>query len=80
MSDMFQVITPEQVVVNTSDADVIMDILNRKNDFPKYQPVLGGRLTLLFLFIFILANLDHSPCQALWRELSHGKTIACRRK
>jgi hypothetical protein len=39
--DIFQVVTPEQVVVNIADADVIMDILTRKGEFPKYQPVLG---------------------------------------
>ena len=39
--DMFQVVTPEQVVVNVADADIMMDVLTRKNAFPKYQLALG---------------------------------------
>lgn len=41
MGDIFQVVTPEQINVNIADADVLMDVLNRRTEFTKYQPING---------------------------------------
>ena len=39
MGDIFQVVTPEQLNIGIADADVLMDVLNRRTEFTKYQPV-----------------------------------------
>lgn len=40
LGDLFQVVTPELVVINIADADVIREILTRRNDFTKVQRTL----------------------------------------
>lgn len=40
LGDLFQVVTPELVVINIADADVIREVLTRRNDFSKVQRTL----------------------------------------
>lgn len=40
LGDLFQVVTPELVVINIADADVIREVLARRNDFLKVQRTL----------------------------------------
>lgn len=69
LGDLFQVVTPELVILNIADADVIRDVLARRSDFLKVQRT----LRMFLLPTHILACTDFlSACQTVWRERARG--------